>query len=278
MKISEIIEKLEAWHPPLMNPNRTADTVKCGNPEEECTGVAVTCFASVDVIRQAAAKGINFIICHEPLFFGDQERCPELEGDPVYEEKSRLLKESGIVVWRDHDHIHGPGGPGAEVHPEIDYIYYGIMKELGWEDYVIGETTKPLQYEIPRTTVRELAREFMEKFRLTGLRVVGNLDAEVRKVFVCEHITGRPGDLRAIRNAADYDVMIPLEIVDWTLSEYVRDAAQLGKGKAILEMGHFNTEELGMKYMTKWLPKVIGAEVPVTFLPSGDSFSYLLRE
>ena len=40
------------------------------------------------------------------------------------------------MVWRDHDHIHGPGGPEATVHEVPDYIYTGIMKELGWENYV----------------------------------------------------------------------------------------------------------------------------------------------
>ncbi len=277
MKIKEIITKLEAWHAPLDRPDHTADTFKAGNPDVECTGITVTCFASVDVIKKSIELGNNLIICHEPLYFGDME----LEGvdndiDAV-KEKKKLLDESGIVVWRDHDHLHGPGGPGCPVHTEIDYIYYGIMKELGWDDYVEGEKTKPLFYNIPETNVKDLSKFFIEKFGLTGVRIVGDQNAKVKKVFVCEHVNGRPNDGEAIMKASKADVMVPLEIVDWTLSAYVRDCSQLGIGKAIIEMGHFNTEELGMKYMAKWLPEKIDVDVSVDFVASGDSFSYILK-
>ncbi len=278
MTIREIIDNLLKWHAPINRPNgETADTFKVGNPDAQCTGITVTCFASTDVIRKSKELGNNLIICHEPLFWGDMEEKgidTELE---AYKEKKALLDEAGIVVWRDHDHLHGPGGPGSTVHTEIDYIYYGIMKELGWDEYVEGETTKPLFYNIPGTTAEKLAHTFMDVFGLTGVRIVGDKATEVKKVFICEHVNGRPNDGEAIKKAAAADVMIPLEIVDWTLSAYVRDSCQLGKNKAIIEMGHFNTEELGMKYMAKWLPEKIGSDVSVTYVQSGDSFGYIVR-
>lgn len=42
--------------------------------------------------------------------------------------------------------------------------------------------------------------------------------------------------------------MIAMELIDFTLSEYVRDSFMLGKDRAILTVGHFSTEEPGMKY------------------------------
>ena len=141
-----------------------------------------------------------------------------------------------------------------------------------------GETTKPLWYRIPKTTAKALAALFLEKFNLTGMRIVGDPETEVSTVFLCEHVQGRPNDGEAVAKAAKADAIVPLEIVDWTLSAYVRDACQLGNSKVILEMGHFNTEELGMRYMARWLPEVIGAETPVHFVQSGDSFGYILRK
>ena len=277
MKISEIISKLEAWHAPLDHPEHTADTVKSGDADKECTGIAITCYASVNVIRKAAEQNCNLLIVHENVFYSAEDGTDWLEGNKVYEAKRKLLNDTGIVIWRDHDHIHGPGGPMAKVHTEIDYIYYGIMQELGWEPYLIGERTKPLLFEIPPRTVEQLTREFLDKFELTGARIVGNKNDVVSRVFICEHMWGRPKDAEAVAGAEDFDVMIPLEIMDWTLSEYVRDAAQLGMGKAVIEMGQFNTEELGMKYMLKWLPEVIGSGVPIQFIQSGDSFSYIVK-
>ena len=277
MKIKEILDRLKAFHPPLEHPEHTCDTVKCGDIEAECTGVGVTCYVTMDVIRRAKEKGVNLLITHESTFYSHDDRTDFLADDPVYREKAAALAHAGIVVWRDHDHIHGPGGPKAVTHPYIDYIYYGIARELGWEGYVQGEETKPLWFRIPETTVAGLARELTEKLDLNGVRVVGDVNAHVSTVFLCEHILGNGHDNDILAKAANADVMIPLEIVDWTLAEYVRDAAQQGRGKAIIEMGHFNFEELGMKYMTRWLPDVIGAGIPVEYLPSGDCFHYILR-
>lgn len=277
MRIAEIIERIERWHAPLDHPEHTADSIKIGDANQECTGIAVTVCVTVDVIRKAAENGCNLLIGHEPLFYGDPEYAPSLEADPVYQGKKRLLEDYHMVVYRNHDHMHGPGGPMAKVHTEIDHIYYGIMKELGWEDYRRGEETKPLWYEIPETTVRELALKLTEAFGLTGARIVGDQEAAVKTVFICEHVQGRPNDYETIAKAKKADVMIPLEIVDWTLTEYVRDAVQLGIGKAIIEMGHFNTEELGMKYMAKQISNMLEKKVPVTFIQSGDSYSYVLK-
>lgn len=280
MKIAEIIAKTAAFHPPV-DESHTVDTVKFGNPEQECTGVVTTVCATVEVIRRTAELGANLIICHEPLFYSHDDAVDWLDGNTVYGEKAALLAEHGIVVWRDHDRIHG--GSPARVREHMDLVFYGIMRELGWEQYCIGFEKKPLLYEIPETTARELTAELLQKLNLNGARIVGNPDAKVRRVFFCEHVTGarfgekQPdcGAIQEIENGG-YDALIPLEIVDWTLSEYVRDAAQLGRDKAILEMGHFNVEELAMKYMLQWLPPLLDGNTPVYFVQSGDSFHYIV--
>ena len=279
MKISDVISRLETWHGPVDRPEQTCDRVLFGDGAAECRGVAVTCFASAEVVRAAAARGCNLIICHEPLFFEGNDDTAPLEGNTVLAAKRRLLAETGMTVWRDHDHMHGPGGLESAVHPQTDWIYCGIMKELGWEQYAFGERTKPLWFRLPETTGRALAGELLEKLNLTGLRVVGDADARVSTVFLCEHVGLFPGrDSGIIRSAERADALIPLEINDWTLSEYVRDACALGAPKVILEPGHFNLEELGMKYMAEtWLPELLGNAAPVRFLASGDSFRYIAR-
>lgn len=282
MKISEIIEKLKAYHPPV-DESHTSDTIKFGDPEQECTGVVTTVYASIDVIRKAAELNANLIICHEPLFYSHDDQVDWLEGNTVYEEKAILLAKHNMVVWRDHDRIHG--GSPARKRQHLDLVFYGIMQELGWEKYCVGFPKKPLLYEIPETTGRKLAAELVEKLNLSGARIVGDPDAKVRRVFFCEHVTAmhfgmHQPDCDAIQEIEKegYDALIPFEIVDWTLSEYVRDAAQLGRNKVLIEMGHFNVEEAAMKYMLQWLPELLGGSVPVHFVQSGDSYSYVVRE
>lgn len=149
------------------------------------------------------------------------------------------------------------------------------MMELGWQDYLIGDPMKPLQYRLPLTTAGKLAEDLIARLHLNGIRIVDNPDAEVETVYFIEHCMGR-GDQEKINLCKDYDVLIPLEIVDWTVSHFVRDAVYFHQPKAILEMGHFNTEEPGMKYMCTWLPEAIGThDIPIHFIASGDTFRYL---
>ncbi|MFQ7392839.1 MAG: hypothetical protein ACLRM9_05890 [Collinsella aerofaciens] len=51
----------------------------------------------------------------------------------------------------------------------------------------------------------------------------------------------------------DIDCILAMEFIDFTVSEYIRDAAMLGQGKCAIHMGHFNGEEPGMECMAAWL-------------------------
>lgn len=71
MKIQEIIDKLKDWHEPFIESSHgTRDQILTGDPDQECTGIAVTVCATMEVLRKAAARNINFIITHESIFFG----------------------------------------------------------------------------------------------------------------------------------------------------------------------------------------------------------------
>ena len=275
MKISEIIAKLQAFHPPI-DESHTCDVVKYGDPEQECTGIVTTCFASADVIRETARLGANFIICHEPVFWTHEDETGWLAESEVFGEKKKLLDDSGIVIWRDHDHIHG--GPPKNNPDYMDGIFYGIMKELGWEQYRVDYPNKPLLFDIPETSAEELGHFLIEKLHLNGVRIMGDRNTRVSRVFLCEHIRERDPqeqDKILAAEAKSIDALIPFETVDWTLPAFVRDCAQLDHPKVMYNVGHFNFEELGMKYMAEWLPTLTG-DIPVQHVFSGDAFDFIL--
>ena len=266
MTIQDVIDKIIAYHPPL-NKDVTCDGFKCGNPQDEVTGIVTTCNASVEVIRQAAKLGANLILCHEPVFYMHYDPYDWLQGkNEVFDEKLKLCNDHGIAIWREHDHIHNH---------KPDGIRYGLMKELGWEDYLVGDPDMPIHFCLPETTVRDLAIFLKNKTGVNGVRVVGNMDAKVRTCVVCGHIVDRK-DLTELLNRDDIDVLIPGEICDFTTIAYARDAGQLGKKKAVICMGHFNSEELGMKYAAKWVQELVGDAVPVQFVSSGDLYQYIV--
>lgn len=277
MKIREAVERIYRWHEPFVEHEGGRDKILCGDPEQECTGIAVTVCATYDVLRRAVAQGANLIISHESIFFGGRIDTDGLEVNEAYQAKKRFIEENHVVVMRDHDRMHGNGRPFFPERKRNDYIFYGICRELGWEKYVVGDKMKPLLYHIPETTGRKLAALLMEKFDLKGLRVVGNPDAKVSTVWFCEHVQGGKNDGEKVARGRQADAIIPFEICDFTLTQYVNDAAAMGENKVLLEMGHFNCEELGMKYSLKWLPEALGEDVPTVFLPAGDLFDYIKR-
>jgi Uncharacterized conserved protein len=266
MTIREVVDAILAYHPPIDAP-RSCDGFKSGSPEDECRGIVTTCMASVEVIRKTIELGYNLIITHEPTFYNHFDQVDWLEGrDSVYDEKRKLLDRYGIAVFRDHDHIHAH---------KPDGIYTGMMKELGWESFRTGAAERPCRFSLPRTTVRELALSLKVTFNLNGIRVFGNLDGKVSTLAFCGHVYPPVPEQDATRLLEEVDVVIPGEIIDWTVAAYARDAAQLGMDKAIIHLGHFNMEELGMRWAPTWIKKLVAPSLPISFVPSGDLYNYL---
>ncbi len=269
MKISEIIAKVEVYHGPLEEGRKTCDIVQYGNPDQECTGIVTTCCPTAAVIQKAAELGYNFVLGHEPLFFDGWDETDWLQENSVYQAKKKLLDETGIVVYRDHDHMHNQ---------KPDGIFSGLTKKLGWEQYVSSEGFMPgCVYDLPATTVKAVANHLNQVMGISGMRIVGDPDMEVTRAAVVFHFLGGSMDRVGIDfiDKHDVQVIIPGETVDWTVVEYVQDALALGKKRALLTPGHFNWEEPGMAYMAEWLPQVIGEQVPVKFIQSGNQYTWI---
>ena len=64
-------------------------------------------------------------------------------------------------------------------------------------------------------------------------------------------------------------------IREWTLSAYVRDAAQMGMNKGMLVLGHERSEEWGMKHLPVWLHSITG-DLPVNFVDAKEPFTYIV--
>lgn len=278
MLISEVIQKIvdnsgKEMMGQGIDPNHTRDIVIHGSTDKECAGIVTTCFASVDVIREAGRRGANLIISHESIFWNHMHNEP-LADYPTYKEKCALLDELGITVWRYHDHIHAgiPVGPDGVLR---DGIFYGLAKELGWEDYLVPDELSSMDYVIPPTPAREVAEHVVRSAGVTGCRIIGDPDMTVSRVRVPFHLFGND-DLPAI-HALEYDGIdcyLAMEVVDFTAAEYVRDASQLGRPRVIINLGHFNGEEPGMKFIVGWLSDLFEGTLPVSFAQSGDAFTF----
>ncbi len=286
MKISEIIRRIEAYHPDLGPNYQGCDGIKAGNPDQECTGVVSALVPTVDVIRKTAALGCNLLYVHEPTSY----ISPDLRGWPVaypchvYDEKIKLAEDHGIVIYRDHDHAHAH---------RPDSIFTGVIKYMEWEPYAKkDDVSVPFGYlfEFPKArSVQDLNRDFIEKIGMNGIRYVGNPNAQIRRVALVGHIY--PGafipekfengvyddystEVIRIMEENNVDCVLPGEVIEWNLLSYIRDAASFGENKVCINIGHFNWEQLGARYAADWISELIGKEMPVHFVPTGDIWNY----
>ena len=101
MKVIDVIKHLESvghW----VNWDKTRDVVLHGSCDKEITKMGVCWVATKKVVEEAKAKGINFIISHENMFY-EASTSPQRQLLESSNEKRRLLDEGDITVYRCHD-------------------------------------------------------------------------------------------------------------------------------------------------------------------------------
>ncbi len=238
----------------------TVDTFKAGNPDTVVTGVAVTMMATMDVLQRASAKGLNFVITHEPTFYAHLD-VPEgvPQDDPVWAEKRSFIEKHGLVVWRFHDHWHMRNPDGIEA---------GNIHALGWEKYQRPENQ--YLFVIPETTLKDLAAEVAKKLQTPVLRVVGDPQLKVTQVGFSPGAAGSESEIHALEQN-DVQVLMVGETREWETVEYAADAASEGRKKALIVIGHIPSEQPGMDECARWLKGFV-KNVPIEFVPAKQPF------
>lgn len=244
-------------------PPNTVDTIKEGDPETVVTGIVTTFSPTMEVLRKAVADGDNLIVSHEPTFYNHPDDRTLFVDDPVYKEKLAYIREHHLVIWRFHDTWHKRRPDG---------IAEGFVDQLGWKKY---ENPGPAGdagffFTVPRTTVSGLATVLKWKLHAKVIRVVGDPDLVVTKVAYAPGAAGEATQVKALERD-DVEVLLVGEIPEWETILYVRDAAQQGRKKALILLGHVTSEESGMDNCAKWLRGLFPA-MRVDFIPAGEPY------
>lgn len=277
MKVKDIVSAINAACPPPPSPLRpngnplehhSCDTLHAGSMDAEVHRIASVFMADVEVVRRAAALNVDLIITHEPTFHtGQDDQTGWLKGNPVYENKMRLIEDNRISIWRCHDVMH-------MVTPDL--IYVGWMKELGWEKYLV-KGSNCYHYRLPEMTLGKLIDFFKQKLDMDTIRYIGDLDRMVSDIGVL--VGGGSLGLGDENMPAKYmsengiEVLVCGETTEWTSCSFVRDASMLGMNRNMVILGHNKTEEAGMKHFHEWLQPLVG-DIPICFISSGEPFQY----
>ena len=237
----------------------TVDTIKAGDPSTVVTGIATTVTPTMDVLRRAVAARDNLIITHEPTFYNHPD-AELFKADPVYLEKQAYIRDHGLVIFRWHDGFHAQ---------TPDFTFEAWKRIAGWTT-AARDGRGPLLYTSAPVTVKALARQLQSKLRGRVVRVVGDPDLTVTKL---AYTPGAPGEARQVTllERDDVEVLVGGEIPEWETIAYALDAAQQGRHKAMILVGHYTSEEPGMEDCAIWL-KTVFPGMRVDFIAAGEPY------
>lgn len=256
MKSYEIINKLKdrAWD---RDYTHTCDTYKAGCSDIDVDKVAVTMFATVDVIRQAKEWGAQLLITHEPTYY---KHMDEHSDEKIENEKRKLIEDAGITIFRYHDYAHFRT-PDIIATGMLDYM--NLDGKYEYADIVRISLKEP-------TTAVELAKTLEKNLGIKHIRICGTRDA------MCTNVSamfGTPNGVFEELKREETEILITGEACEWSLCEYARDAAQLGYKKTLMVMGHIGSERDGMKLAAKWLKENF-SDLEVKYFECGEVYTY----
>ena len=237
---------------------QTVDNIKAGDGNTVVTGIATTFMATLDVLKKAKALGCNFIITHEPTFYSHTDDLTLHEGDPVQEAKLKYIRDNGLVVWRFHDHLH-------RTNP--DQVYEGVLDRLGWKAYTMSSWHI---IDIPEKSLKKVVKELEQKMKAKTIRVVGNPNTKISKVGLVLGAAGSGAHFNMLKNK-DCQLLIVGESNEWETVPYVQDAISEGQQRALIVMGHADSEESGMGYCRDWLKKFYPS-MKIEFVEAGNPY------
>jgi putative NIF3 family GTP cyclohydrolase 1 type 2 len=232
------------------------DTFKTGDASTPITGIATTVMSTFEVIKKAAAAKKNLVITHEPTFWTGNDNVEGFVKDGVYQQKLQFIRDNNIVVWRFHDNLHAR-------RPDMTSV--GLAQAIGWEKY--ASKTESRVYNLPPVTLREVARDIEKRLKLSVIRVIGNPQATVTRGALMQGTA----PFHAATVFPNVDVIVAGEQREWEGVEYAFDANTAGQRKGLILIGHWVSEDQGMRLCADWLKSFV-TEVPVEWIPAGDPF------
>lgn len=256
-KIQTIINELTHGAALIEN---TVDGLIHGSPDTEVTGVVVTFLATHHILVKAKKLGANLVISHEGLFYS--HRPVDYSYDDVYKMKMKVIEESGMAVFRLHDHIH-------RVDP--DGITSGLIKALDWADHVLENRMAASLLSVPEMTLGEMIGHLKNKLGVKTIRVLGDLSMTCRKIGVLVGYRGSGDQVIPLFAKENLDAVIIGEGMEWEAPQYVRDALQQGLKKAMIVLGHEESETPGMRLLAEDLQKKF-PDVPFWYIGEESLF------
>jgi hypothetical protein len=250
----ELVNRITGIMGSAWNPASYRDTFKMGDPNTIVNGVASCFMSTFDVIRRAQAKGLNFVISHEPTMWTDPDLLPPVQNDPLFKLKLEFVNDNKMIVWRTHDSLH-------RMRPEP--MITAENRALGWDQFTQSGDAKSYEFS-PAIELQDLVAQYAEKAPTGSVRVICDPNLMVKSATQCGHSCAQN-----VEGLEKFDATLSIEAREWETAEYGRDLVAAGAKKAMLICSHESGEENMMHWFPEWFKQQFPA-IHIEFVPTGD--------
>jgi putative NIF3 family GTP cyclohydrolase 1 type 2 len=244
----------EGW----IDPDRTVDTFKVGDPKLVVKGIAVAWMSYFDSLRKAQKLGCNLFITHEPTYYNHTDLDKSLFEFEIAREKRAFLQQSGMALIRCHDVWDRVAEIGIR---DAWARFLGLEKEIESAAPTTSNGARPYcgVYEIEPMTSAAFAKMVARKVAPLGqqtVQLVGPRGKQIRTVAVG---TGAATPFRHMF----HDLKADLAVCSDDGFNFWRDGSMaLDMDYPVVIVNHACSEEVGMQRMAEHLPEQF-PQVPV---------------
>jgi putative NIF3 family GTP cyclohydrolase 1 type 2 len=255
-----------------VNREQTVDRIILGDPQADIARVLVTWISSFRAVREAAARGCQMLVTHEPTFWTHANEIETMEQwrpasgkRELAERKRRYADEHGLVILRVHDAWDGM--------PEVGIPWaWARHLQLGDKPGAVSENSFQHRYDIDPLPLDEFAQRVAASTAVLGepaVQVVGDSQQVVSRVGIG---TGCYCDLSTFQEMG-CDVSIICDDSNWYW-EGIQFAAD--NDHAVIRVNHGTSEEPGMVTLTDYINREV-PDVTAEHLPHGSCFRLVGR-
>jgi len=252
VKISEIFEYLKSLNGGWVDYSAGIDDWKAGDPDAELTGIAVGWMSYTAALEEAAGRGCNLFITHEPTFYDHWDRDEEVLARPATQAKAERIRELAMTILRCHDLW--------DRYPRIG-IPDSWGEKLGLGQAIAGEGYYRV-YDGGGRDALEIARSIAERVKDLGQEAVefaGSPDAPVGRIAVG---TGAITPFYQMLTRFEADMVV---CTDDGFTWWRDGAFAIDNGIPVAVVNHPVAEIHGMQLLARHLGERFGG-VPVHFI------------
>lgn len=218
--------------------------LQLGEYQQSVSGIMVTLTVTPALVQRAIHEGTKLIVAHHPLIFRPLKKIRT--DSPAGRMIADLIKND-IAVYVSHTNLdHAANGLNTWLAEDLGLEAASVLEP--WDDTL--ETGLGRVGLCDPVTVHELAQRLAQRWH-ARVRFCGNPKTVCKKIAVCG---GAGGKLVGKAFASGADVLVTGDVG----YHDALDAEQLGL--AVIDAGHFATEQIMLKYIAKHLEQELGED------------------